>query len=555
VARSKKPRALRKDRHGWSPFRVGVVLLAFCAVLVYFGFSKQIPFTHDFRLKAVFESANSIRPGSPVRIAGVNVGIVKTLEGQGDQQAAIVTMEIQDKGLPIHKDATIKIRPRIFLEGNFFADLKPGTPSSPILEDGDTIPITQTAAPVQLDELLTALQSDTRADLQYTLQGFGTALLYQPTAADDVGQDPDVQGKTGADALNGALNYSADAFKNGALVNQALLGLQPDDLATLVDSFGKVAGALARNETALADLVTNFNTTVAALADESSSLQSTIRQLGPTLQTTDGALDALNASFPATRAFAIEILPGVKQTAATIDASFPWISQTTALLSKSELGAYAAQLQPIGEALAQTTAGQIQTLPQINDLSRCFARVILPNGDVVIDDGALSTGVENFKEFFYALVGLAGEGGSFDGNGQLVRLNIGGGSQTVKTGNSNYAGGPLIGNAVVPPLGTSPKLATTLPPLNPNAPCYKQARPDLNGPLAGPGPPDTSFPSTDPPIGSITTTSATATTAAAGAQRSALRAPDKPSVAEELVGRLNPFASAQANPAAGGDGG
>ena len=42
-------------------------------------------------------------------------------------------MEIDEKGLPIHKDATLKIRPRIFLEGNFFVDLKPGSPSSPTL--------------------------------------------------------------------------------------------------------------------------------------------------------------------------------------------------------------------------------------------------------------------------------------------------------------------------------------------------------------------------------------------------------------------------------------
>ena len=49
-------------------------------------------------------------------------------------------MEIDDKGLPIHKDATMKIRPRIFLEGNFFVDLKPGTPAAPTLDDGDTHP-------------------------------------------------------------------------------------------------------------------------------------------------------------------------------------------------------------------------------------------------------------------------------------------------------------------------------------------------------------------------------------------------------------------------------
>ena len=242
MASVKKPRALRKDRHGWSPVKVGLGVLAVVIAVTYFGFTKHIPFTQGYQLKAVFQSANSIRPGSPVRIAGVNVGKVMRVEGVGAQQAAIVTMEIADVGLPIHKDATIKIRPRIFLEGNFFADLKPGTPSAPTLQDGDTLPITQTAAPVQLDELLTALQSDSRADLQDTLQGFGTALLYQPTAADDIGQDPDVKGKTGADALNGALTYSADAFKDGALVNQALLGTEPNDLSKLVDSVGKVAG-------------------------------------------------------------------------------------------------------------------------------------------------------------------------------------------------------------------------------------------------------------------------------------------------------------------------
>ena len=100
-------------------------------IATYLGFTKDIPFTHDFRVKAVFTQANSIRKNSPVRIAGVNVGKVKKIEREPGTTAAIVTMEIQDKGLPIHTDATMKIRPRIFLEGNFFVDVKPGTPSAP----------------------------------------------------------------------------------------------------------------------------------------------------------------------------------------------------------------------------------------------------------------------------------------------------------------------------------------------------------------------------------------------------------------------------------------
>ena len=75
-------------------------------------------------------------------------------------------MELKDSALPIHEDATAKIRPRIFLEGNFFVDLKPGTPGAPVLKSGDTIKITQTATPVQLDEVLTSLQSDSREDLK-----------------------------------------------------------------------------------------------------------------------------------------------------------------------------------------------------------------------------------------------------------------------------------------------------------------------------------------------------------------------------------------------------
>ena len=88
------------------------------------------------------------------------------MEPEEGTDAAVVVLSINDQGLPLHTDATAKIRPRIFLEGNFFVDLKPGSPSAPILEDGDTLKVTQTATPVQLDEVLTALQSDSRAGPQ-----------------------------------------------------------------------------------------------------------------------------------------------------------------------------------------------------------------------------------------------------------------------------------------------------------------------------------------------------------------------------------------------------
>ena len=81
------------------------------------------------------------------------------------------------------------------------------------------------------------------------------------------------------------------------------------------------------------------------------------------------------------------------------------------------------------------TDSAIDLLPQTNLASRCARDVLLPTGDVVIQD-EFTTGVENYKEFFYTLVGLAGEGQNFDGNGMYVRFQTGGGTHTVSLGKS-----------------------------------------------------------------------------------------------------------------------
>ena len=73
----------------------------------------------------------------------------------------------------------------------------------------------------------------------------------------------------------------------------------------------------------------------------------------------------------------------------------------------------------------------------------------------MIQDGNLTTGVENYKEFFQSLVGLSGESQNFDGNGQYTRFQTGGGANRVQTGPLG-SDGPLFGNALRPPLGTRP---------------------------------------------------------------------------------------------------
>jgi phospholipid/cholesterol/gamma-HCH transport system substrate-binding protein len=478
---------LRKDRHGANPLAVGLLVVLVAAVGTYFGFSKDLPFHRGFRMQAVFEQANSIRPNSPVRIAGVSVGRVKEINRQPDSDMAVVVLEIDEKGLPIHRDASLKIRPRIFLEGNFFIDLKPGTPAAPTIGDGDTISVAHTATPVQLDQVLTALQSDTREDLKAFLEGYGTALTHEPTASEDADSDADVRGETAAQSLNDAARTGARALRGGAIVNQALLGTEKHDLSKLIAGLDRVSRSLGRNEGQLSDLVTNFNTTMAAFASQDTNLRATVRQLAPTLQQASSTLSHLNSSFPATRAFAREILPGVRETPATIEASFPWLRETRALLSASELGGLTENLSPSIANLSAVSDVSLRLLPSADRFAKCVSRVILPTGDVKIDDGRFTSGTENYKELFYTLVGLAGEGQNFDGNGEYVRFQVGGGPNTIKTGPyGGPAGSSLFGALPVRPQGTRPAFPGKLPPKRTDVPCFTSKRPDLNGAKTGP---------------------------------------------------------------------
>jgi len=520
---ARHPRHTGKPQR-WTRFRVGLLAIVLISIAVYFGFTKDIPFTHGYYLHAVFESSNNLRPGSPVRIAGVNVGKVKSVDRYKSTNLTEVTMEIDGTGLPIHQDAILKIRPRIFLEGNFFVDLRPGSPSAPEVPDGGTIGSAQTSTPVQLDQLLTALQADQRADLQTVLQQYGKALDSTPTAQQNAMLDPDVRGKTGAQGLNGSYTYGPDALKGSTLVNSALLGTQPHDLSRMIAGLARLTTALRPRERALQDLLVNFNTTAGALAAQSSALTQAVALAGPTVTAADQAFKSLDASFPPTRGFARDFTPAVRETPATVKAAFPWIAQTRALLRRDELGGLLAQLQPATADLARLEGESLTFLPQLNLANRCFARTIIPAGNIGVNDGALSTRrsdgsiVENYREFWYSMVGLAGEAQTFDGNGSMIRTGLGGGSYTVNYGRSKTDKTAVIANANNRPLGSSPLFPANAPPQNLTAACYRQALPAVNGPQAGPSSaPPSSVTPTPPPLPNPRTLPTTTTASGATA--------------------------------------
>ncbi len=474
-----------RSRGRLSTLQAGMVAILLTVIGVYLGFTKDIPFTKPFQMSAVFQNAPPIKRGTAVRIAGVDVGKVSKVEPAGHgSQGVKVTMKLKDNALPIHNDAEVKVRERIFLEGNLFMDIKPGSPSADSISNGDTIPASQTSAPVQLDQVLGVLNTNTRKDLEDLLAGYGDALNGQPKPGEDADQVPEVQGKTGGQALNQSLDSASDSLRQTSIVNQATLGTETHDLSKLIAGQQKVFTALSGRETQLQDLVTNFNITMGALASQSSNLSQTVRQLPRVLEAARPALDNLNAAFPSTRAWALEMIPGVEETPATIKAGFPWVRQARALLEPSELQGLVKILKPTVPDLAQVVAGQVNLLPVLDEFDKCQYNTVLPSGEQTIQDGNLSTGIQNYKEFFQSLTGLVGAGQNFTGNGVYTRFQPGGGAfpGSVGTGNTQR-----YGSFTAQPAGTRPARSPKAP-YKPKVKCSTQPAPDLNSAKIGPGP-------------------------------------------------------------------
>jgi phospholipid/cholesterol/gamma-HCH transport system substrate-binding protein len=480
---------MRRHRSRISNGAAGVIAIVVIAAACYLVFGGSLPFSGSpFVLKAVFTTQTQLHIPSPVRIAGVDVGqVVSVKRVSGDTSAAVITMNINKDGLPIHANANARIRARIFLEGNFYVDLSPGTPSAPVLSPGTTLPAANNAGPVQLDRVLASLNADARTNLQTLLQGIGASLNGAPTAAQDATQDPIVRGLTGGQALNKSLQYSAGAFRASTIVNQALLGQQPHDLTKVVQGNERVLKGFAASGPALASLVHTFNATMGTLASRQQDLARTIALLPPTLRRINSADTALDASFGPTQQFARQLLPGVRQLGPTIDAAIPWIGQAGKLVSNHELGGLLKNLTPAVQNTGRTIPATRSLLSSADELARCLDHNLIPTGNEFIQDPPDTTGLRVYQELFQSAVGIAGAAGNFDGNGRYVRSSAGGGATQVQTPSIPNLG-PLYGNAVLTPLGTRPAYAATAPPLRRDIPCYKNPAPNLNAAKTGAGP-------------------------------------------------------------------
>ena len=478
-------------------FAAGITGVVILVVICYLVFGGSLPFSSSpYELKAVFTSNTQLHIPSEVRTAGVKVGEVVSVTRMKDEpptsQTAVVTMDIQNNGLPIHADATVNIRPRIFLEGNFYVDLSPGTPSAPTLASGSTLAAPQTSGPVQLDRVLADLTSDARANLQTLLQGIGGALNAPAVPSIDATQDPIVRGLTGGQALNLSLKYSVDAFRATAMVNQALLGIQPNDLA------GVVKGNAAGVQRAVGEWPAAAGVRGLVQHDDGGA-----RRAPATAQPDDRAAATVAAGHRSTAGAAERVVradEGVRRRTdprrraarpdhrRRSDRTAGWLQQSIDLVSNKYLGGLLKDLTPAVQNTSASLTATQELLQQSDLFAQCFTHNLLPAGNQYIQDPpGGTTGRQVYQEFFQSAVGLAGSAQNFDGNGRYMRASAGGGSDLFQTSVVPGAG-PLFGNAVLPPLGTRPAYPGHAPPVVENVACFKNPVPKLNNVSTGQAP-------------------------------------------------------------------
>jgi virulence factor Mce-like protein len=260
-----------------------VVLVVFAAVIVSgIPGGPQLPLigSHDMLVKVQLPDADNLAPHASVEIAGVKIGEVRNVDGQGSQ--AVATLDISPGNTDIHRDATVQLRPH-GLFGPKFVQINPGTSSTPVLQDGDTIPGASTTLPVDLDQVLHELQAPERANLQTIIvelgkasEGRGDDVNHMFAAARSLTQllDTPVQ----------SLDTVAPNLSNMIVQNEAFnASFAQAPLDQLIANSNATLAVLAQNTDHLKSILDHANNTLvslqASLSGEVGNLRATIEEL------------------------------------------------------------------------------------------------------------------------------------------------------------------------------------------------------------------------------------------------------------------------------------
>jgi virulence factor Mce-like protein len=148
---------------------------SFAAMLfLWLAFGGAIPFApKGYRFAVVFPEATTLAEQAEVRISGVPVGTVVSVEGAGGKGAR-ATIEMADRA-PVASDTRAMLRIKTLL-GETYVELTPGHPERGTLPEGATLQASAVAPTVELDEILRTFDRRTRADFQAWMQSQAQAM-------------------------------------------------------------------------------------------------------------------------------------------------------------------------------------------------------------------------------------------------------------------------------------------------------------------------------------------------------------------------------------------
>ncbi len=231
-----------------------------------FPFIDAAPYT----LNAEFSTAQAVTPGQgqSVRVSGVYVGQIGAVTLKNG--LADVRLDISQKYKHlVHTDATALLRPKTGLK-DMFVELNPGSKQAPLAKQGFTIPVGNTNPDVNVDEILSSLDSDSRSYLSLLVNGAGQGL----------------KGKGGTE-LAQVFERFEPTHRDLARLNKAV-AVRGRDLSQLVNSLQRLNTSLATKQSQIVQLIDSSSTVFRAFASEDGNLSRAIVDLPGTLrQTTD----------------------------------------------------------------------------------------------------------------------------------------------------------------------------------------------------------------------------------------------------------------------------
>ena len=134
--------------------RLAVAVVLIVLVLAGAGLLIRNTFFGPKTITAYFTTTTAIYPGDEVRVSGVKVGTIKSIEPQGTRVK--MTLKV-DHGVPIPADAKAVIVAQNLVAARY-VELTPAyRTSGPVMADGAVIPVERTAIPVEWDEVKTQL--------------------------------------------------------------------------------------------------------------------------------------------------------------------------------------------------------------------------------------------------------------------------------------------------------------------------------------------------------------------------------------------------------------